>query len=361
MTSAFFITMTNINQVAKKAGVSTATVSRSFRTPQLLSAETRQRVLEAAEQLDYRPRGSQGDDAEEVSNGAREAIGFQFFSGHSHESPPSDAFHAPLLMGAQREAAACGFNLLMHTTDGVHLAQQLPKMVSQRAVDGMLLVGAADNEDALAIFSQYVPHIVLLDNRDPQGKYECVISDDFGGAYRATQFLLELGHRDIGFFLPDAEVRLYQERLHGYAAALLDAGIAPDATLIIGGAAEDSFASRELRLTNLLARTNRPTAMLVASDDHALYLMRTLRRLGLRAPEDISLIGFNDSAFSQHSDPPLTTVKIDLESMGRLAVQRLVARIRAPEGSFCYPAVNLVSASLVVRQSCREPQRSDRR
>ena len=135
---------------------------------------------------------------------------------------------------------------------------------------------------------------------------------------------------------------------------LLDAGIAPDAALIIGGAAEDSFASRELRLTNLLARTNRPTAMLVASDDHALYLMRTLRRLGLRAPEDVSLVGFNDSAFSQHSDPPLTTVKIDMESMGRLAVQRLVARIRAPNDSFCYPAVNVVSTSLVVRGSCRK-------
>ena len=76
--------MTNINQVAKKAGVSTATVSRSFRTPQLLSAETRRRVLEVAEQLDYRPRGSQGDDADENANGhangAREAIGFQLFA-----------------------------------------------------------------------------------------------------------------------------------------------------------------------------------------------------------------------------------------------------------------------------------------
>lgn len=281
------------------------------------------------------------------------AIGFQFFSDRETEKSQLNAFYAPMLMGAQQEAASNGFNLLIHTTDGHLLSKEVPRMVSQRSVDGMLLVGVTNSAEFLPVFSEYIPHIVLLGDPDPSRQYESVVSDGFGGMYQATQFLLELGHKRIGFFLAEAEIRIYQDRMYGYASALLDAGITPNPQLIIGNKTGDSFESRELRLTNMLARPDRPTALLVANDDYALYVMRILRRMGLRVPQDISLIGFDDASFSLHSDPPLTTVSIDKEAMGRLAAKRLIARIHAPDQSLQYPVVNKVSTSLVIRQSCQ--------
>ncbi|BCM88349.1 HTH-type transcriptional repressor CytR [Abditibacteriota bacterium] len=351
--------MPSINDVAKLAQVSAATVSRSFRSPELLSAETLMRVAEAARELNYEPRGLRGeadslrDEREVVSVGQQDAIGFQFLSQPGIERSQLNSFYSPMLMGAQEEAASCGFNMLIHTTDSQHLEKELPQMVLQRSIDGMVLVGGSNSGQYLSLFAEHLPHIILLDDHDPLRQFESVVSDGFGGMYRATQFLLELGHRRIAFFLGESEVRIYQDRMHGYAAALLDAGLVPTPELIIGNVVDASFESRESRLTNMLARSDRPTALLVANDDHALYVMRILRRMGMRAPEDISIIGFDNAALSLHSDPPLTTIAIDKEGMGRLAAKRLIARIRSPRQSVQLPVVNKVSTSLVVRQSCR--------
>ena len=350
--------MPSIHDVAKLAQVSAATVSRSFRSPDLLSADTLLRVAEAARELNYEPRGSRGeadtfrDERETIAPG-QDAIGFQFLSQPGVDRSQLNAFYSPMLMGAQEEAASGGFNLLIHTTGSQLLEKELPQMVSQQSIDGMLLVGASNSAQYLSLFAEHVPHIVLLDDRDPSRQFESVVSDGFGGMYQATQYLLELGHQRIAFFLGEAEVRTYQDRMHGYASALLDAGLVPTPQLIIGNMVDASFESRESRLTNMLARSDRPTALVVANDDHALYVMRILRRMGLRAPEDISIIGFDNAMLSSHSDPPLTTVAIDKEGMGRLAAKRLIARIRSPRQSVQLPVVNKVSTSLIVRQSCR--------
>lgn len=350
--------MPSINDVARMAQVSTATVSRSFRTPELLSPETHSRVVQAARELNYQPRGSRmvieaAKEEKEAPSVEQGAIGFQFISDRETEKSQLNAFYAPMLMGAQQEAALNGFNLLIHTTDSLLLSKEVPKMVSHRSVDGMLLVGATNSAEFLPTFAHYIPHIVLLGDPDPSRQYESIVSDGFGGMYKATQFLLDLGHRRIGFFIAEAEIRIYQDRMYGYVSALVDAGITPDPHLIIGSKTGDSFESRELRLTNMLSRPDRPTALLMANDEYALYVMRVLRRMGLRTPEDISLIGFDDAFFSLHSNPPLTTVAIDKEAMGHLAAKRLIARIRSPDHATHYPVVNKVSTSLIIRQSCR--------
>lgn len=352
--------MPSIHDVAKKAQVSIATVSRSFRNPALLSQETLLRVVGAAQELNYQPRASRaGNDAptdsvgEELQSAAHDAIGVQFFSHDASDQTQLNTFYAPMLTGVQQEAAASGFNLLIHTTDKNLLSCEIPRMVSQRSIDGLLLVGTSNSADFLPMFARHVRHIILLNDFDPQSRFESVVSDGFGGMYKATQYLLESGHRRIAFFLADAEVRVYQDRMHGYVSALLDAGITPEPGLIIGHRLEDSFLSREARLTNLLAQSDRPTALLVANDDYALYVMRILRRMGLRMPQDISVVGFDNAALSLHSDPPLTTIEVDKEAMGRLAAKRLISRIRSSAQSVQYPVVNKIATSLIARQSCR--------
>jgi len=225
-------------------------------------------------------------------------------------------------------------------------------MVQERAIAGMLLVGTGANQDILSFFADNMPNLVLLDDRDPTGRLECITSDGFGGVQQAVRYLLELGHRRIGYFLGEVDVRPFQDRLHGYISTLFDAGIVPDPRLVIGGKFEDSDEMREEALIALVSGHDRPTAMLVSNDEYAFFVMRVLRQNGLRVPADISLIGFDDVAFCTHTDPALTTVRVDKEGIGKLGVRRLYAQICA-NGAELVPAHNQVSVSLVVRESCR--------
>lgn len=349
--------MPSIDDVAKKAGVSTATVSRSFRSPALLSDETQQRVLDAASQLNYRPRGSRvrlspvGASIEPPQRN-HETIGFQFCADRPEDTLISNTFYAQMLMGAQDEAAALGLNMLIHTTDRHRLTKALPKMVQDQAISGMLLVGTGADPETLAYFAESVPHLVLLDDRDPTGQIECITSDGFGGAREATNYLLECGHRRIGFFLGEENVRPFQQRLHGYISALFDAGIMADPHLIIGGEFDEAEELRTERIRQVVHGTDRPTALLVANDQHAFDVLRMLRRLGLQVPDDISVIGFDDIPFCTHTDPPLTSVRVDKESMGRLGVRRLYSHLHG-NGAKPLPAHNELPVSLVIRQSCR--------
>lgn len=347
--------MPSINDVAEKAGVSTATVSRTFRTPDLINETTRLRVLEAARHLNYQPRRAVVRSLPSVteSNHLRtsNSIGFQFFAADATDTLQSNMFYAPMLAGAQAEADSLGFYLLLHTTDRHSLSLELPRMIVERAVGGMLLVGTTDPA-VLNLFVKHVPNIVLLDNRDANDSYESVLSDGFGGVTAAVRYLHDLGHRRIGFFLDESGVATFQHRLSGYYSARLSAGFAPDPGLVV---ASNSVAESKRRLAGLLCSSQRPTALIAANDESAFDVIDICREIGLRIPEDISLIGFDDVSFSAHTHPPLTTIRVDKEYMGRLAVRRLHARMQAGDDPAPAdpPICNLIPVSLVIRESCR--------
>ena len=296
--------MNSIREVAKQAGVSTATVSRAFNTPELISALTHKRVLEAADRLNYRPlRARQRAAAAPMKNIAvvdEAFIGFQFFGASPSDLPQANAFYAPLLAGAQVAAAERGLHLLVHTTDRHQLAQQLPKMIRDQTVAGMLLVGTADPE-ILTAFLERVPQIVLVDHRDPTRRHDCIVSDGLGGAMAATKYLFELGHQRIAFLRDDASAASFQDRLRGFVCAHFEAGRAVDPRLIVTAALEETVTCA---LRDLLASPERPTALLAANDTQALVVMQVCRTLGLSIPDDLSLIGFDDIEFSAHTWPP---------------------------------------------------------
>ncbi len=346
--------MNSIREVAKQAGVSTATVSRAFNAPELISAPTHKRVLEAADRLNYRPLRARQRIAAPVETAVptdEAFIGFQFFGASPSDLPQANAFYAPLLAGAQVAAAERGLHLLVHTTDRHQLAQQLPKMIRDQTVAGMLLVGTADPE-ILTAFLERVPQIVLVDHRDPTRRHDCIVSDGLGGAMAATQYLFDLGHRRIAFLRDDASAASFQDRLRGFVCAHFEAGYAVDPRLVVTTQSVDDTPSA---LHELLALPERPTALLAANDQLALAVMQACRTLGLSIPVDLSLIGFDDIEFSAHTWPPLTTVRVEKEELGRLAVTRLQERLRAPDNSpEAMPPVTVeVPVSLVVRQSCR--------
>jgi LacI family transcriptional regulator len=378
--------MASIRDVAQAAGVSPATVSRTFTTPSLCNAQTQRRVLEAAKLLDYRPprlrtvRGLRGDGsgAGPGSGGssgsisveagpnkgrtlAREAIGFQFFSATSSplDTIARNTFYLSVLVGAQAEAAALGMHLLMHSTNRHDLSVEVPKMVQEQAIGGMLLVGTADPA-VFAVFARHVPNLVLVDSRDETGTFESVISDGFGGAYLATRYLQELGHRRIGFLLPEPGIVTFQDRLHGWLCAMFESGNGSSGALLdpswVFGTDADEDRRQELFAAFLRQpASSRPTAVVCANDQNALILLRVCRDLGVRVPYDLSVVGYDDAEGAEHAHPALTTMRVDKEFMGRLAVRRLWSRLHGEhEVCLTQPQVrHETPVTLVERASCR--------
>lgn len=355
--------MASIRDVAREAGVSPATVSRTFTAPNLINAQTQQRVLEVARQLNYRPprlrmpkSSRETDQAQGAANAdpvSRDAIGFQFFASGSTDTIAANTFYAPVLAGAQAEASALGMHLLLHTTTRHVFSQEIPRMVQEQTIGGMLLVGTAEPA-ILATFAQHVPNLLLVDNRDETGTFESVISDGFGGTYSATRYLMNLGHRErIAFMLPETGVATFQDRMRGYLCALFESGVSPAPGMVFGADATDEPGRIE-RIIALLRSPQPPTAIVCANDYHAHLVVRVCRDLGLRVPDDLSLIGFDDIEYSRHIDPPLTTVRVDKEFMGRLAVRRLHARLHAETAAHSQPPVRYeIPVTLIVRESCR--------
>lgn len=356
--------MASIRDVALKAGVSPTTVSRTFRTPNLLTEETQHLVLQAAEQLGYSHRPApvftKRTRSAVAPRPVTKAIGFQFIADSPDVVLASNVFYAPMLAGAQAEANALGLHLLVHSTDTHTVAQELPRMVDERIIEGMLLVGTA-SRPILDRFANHVPKIILVDNWDETGAFESVISDGFGGGRAATQHLIELGHRRICFFTTRKNIPTFRDRMRGYWCALLEAGITPDLALVVEPEGRDEdwgpFGITD-RLRALFEMPGNPvTAVLAANDDCAVLAQRVGRQVGLRLPEDLSIIGFDDVPLAAHADPPLTTVRVDKEAMGRLAVRILSARLTAEQekGKLLPtpPVQQVLPVSIVHRDSCQ--------
>lgn len=354
--------MPSIRDVALKAGVSPTTVSRTFRTPNLLTEETQHLVLQAAEQLGYSHRPAPVFAKRTRAAAQRpvtKSIGFQFLADSPDVVLASNVFYAPMLAGAQAEANAAGLHLLVHSTDTHTVGQELPRMVNEKIIEGMLLVGTA-NRSILDRFANHVPKIILVDNWDETGAFESVISDGFNGARAATQHLIRLGHRRICFFTTRKNIPTFRDRMRGYWCALLEAGITPDLALVVEPEDCDEdwgpFGITDRLRTQLLQAENPATAVLAANDDCAVLAQRVGRQAGLRLPEDLSIIGFDDVPLAAHADPPLTTVRVDKEAMGRLAVRLLAARLNSEDEKTkslpSPPIQQVLPVSLVHRDSC---------
>ncbi len=349
--------MPSIQDVAKEAGVSTATVSRTFSTPDLLSQQTRQRVTEAADRLNYRPRRAVADKGLTRTAGKAampDAIGFLFFASRMDTSPIND-FYAPVLSGAQAEAASLGLHLIVHTVPRYTRPTEMPKMFRDQAVAGMLLVGAAP-PDVLDAYDAHLPQSVLVDNRDATGRHDCVLSDGFDGVLEATRYLLGLGHRRIGFVMNEPRAVSFQDRRRGWLCALWEAGIMPDPSWIVSVQTDEEI---DARLEQALGVADRPTAYIAANDMNAFALLTACRRAGVTVPADVSVIGFDDIPYAVHAFPPLTTLAVHKERLGRLAVRRLFTRIQesqtAPNRR--EPGIHLtVPVTLTLRETCSPPR-----
>jgi len=335
-----------IQELAAVLGVHKATVSRALSGKPGVSGRLRQRILRAAGRMGFYPNGQ----ARSLATSRTETLALVFCDETSDFL--TNPFYSKILAGVAAETAQHSFSLAFCSlsSDDRLRGKALPKIMRERRADGFLFVG--DQDDMLIGYCHNLGYpLILVDHRYGDGRFDTVAINNVVGGRRAVEHLLSLGHRRIGFVGGSLRSPSFRERLDGYREALSEAGIPADESLVQLGESHGGHDS----MMRLLDLPEPPTAVFACNDLNAVRALKAARQRGLRVPEDVSLIGYDDASCAVETWPHLTTMRVDAEEMGRLAVRRLVARINGQKG----PAEeNILVSRLVTRDSTTFPKGS---
>jgi LacI family transcriptional regulator len=328
-----------LRDVARVAGVSIPTASQALNDRPGVSSATRTRVREAASKLHYTPNSA----ARQLITGRTDSIAV--VSGSNLSGIFSDQFYRPILTGAGSVVENAGYRVLIAPALGTTSGEsQLMRMVRGREVDGVLAVGIVATGWILEMFQTAMP-IILVDNRLRDIAVPAVLNDDAWGAGLATRHLAELGHRRIGFVgAMNDEWWAHQTRA-GYMGALAQLGLAQDGSLEVLVANNIEAARQGTR--TLWGFANRPSAIFAGSGKIAIGVIKSAREHGLVIPQDLAIVGTGDHDFAMMIDPPLTTVSVHGEQIGRRAAELLFDLIHGES----VPESTVIRPDLVVRST----------
>lgn len=333
--------MATIDDVAKHAGVSKATVSyvlNDRETSVRITEATRARVHAAVRALNYRPnahaRALNSKKTDTIAVVMQYARIFQGWSGFTNE----------MMRGVAEAAFTAGYDLMLHTKESDSLEQEFAFIRDGRA-DGALLLRDVNDPLADLLLADGFP-CVLMFTRSVNPRAWIVECDDVMGGRLATEHLLGLGHRRILHLTGPTHSAAAVDRKKGHYHALQAAGIAPreDWCVEVPIPAADAGAVAEV-----LQQPDRPTAIFAYSDEIAIVAMTAARRLGLSVPGDLSVVGFDSTDYCDHTDPPLASVRQPIHEIATSAVDMLVRRIK---GEPVHETRRLFAPVLDVRGSC---------
>ena len=298
-----------IQDVARAAGVSIATVSRALKHQGGLSEMTREQVVKAAQDLGY-------DNAKLRASKVRRV---SFLLHRQHTGLSSNPFYSHVLHGVEDECRARGLTLHFSSLDA---GDDVAEMVGWHGTDGLLCVGFFEPAVMEQLRALGLP-LVLVDHFSPG--LPSVNSDNFGGAHRATTHLLQTGRRRVAFIGgPDHHSVL--GRWRGYRQALYDAGVPADPSLDVRREPLGSEEGASGAMRALLALPEPPDAVFAYNDTSAILAMQVCQEAGLTVPDAMAFVGFDDLDEAALTHPPLTTVKVDKEALGTRGVQMLLER-----------------------------------
>lgn len=324
--------MPSIHDVAALAEVSIKTVSRVMNGAPNVSDELRERVLKAIRHLDYRPNQS----ARRLAGGKSFMIAFLY-------NNPAPSYTGGIQAGAAHRCRDLGYHLVVEPVPlaGEERYEMLDRLVAALRPDGVFLVPPlSDDAEMLNRLAELKLPCARIAGSQAEGSYNIETPERAGGRMVA-EHLIRLGHRRIGVVAPPISHRAARQRVDGFYEALDASGIERSDGLYVEG--EFDFASGIQAGETLLQLGERPTAIFATNDDMALGVLTVAHRLGLRVPEDLSVVGFDDTPASLTAWPPLTTVRQPLERMGEAVVDALVQdSAQSPELLF----------ELVERDSC---------
>jgi DNA-binding LacI/PurR family transcriptional regulator len=334
-----------LTAIATEAGVSVSTVSKVLNGRTDVAPATRERIGLLLRRHGYQPGSQLGFGVVDLLLGAGLHL-------------PGTVEHSPwgeqLIRGATQAAAEAGYSIVVSAVSSASEFDRWLELVTIRGTYGALSIlhlprGAELRQMAAA----GIPVVVIDPAEEPGPDIRSVGTTNWQGGLTATRHLIELGHRRIAAIAGSAGLWSSQARLDGYRAAMLEAGLAVDDRLVC----RDTFTvpGGRRQAAHLLSLTDRPTAIVAANDDQAFGVLQALRDLGLRAPEDLSVVGFDD-VMATWAAPPLTTVRQPLAAMAATAFRMLGAG-----GSGAAQAHHVELATrLVIRDSTAPPPASPR-
>ncbi|MBC8254217.1 MAG: LacI family DNA-binding transcriptional regulator [Ardenticatenia bacterium] len=321
------------------AGTSIATASRVFSGSSGVAEETRGRVLSAGKVLNYYPNLQ----ARSLRKKTSYSIGLII---------PNllNAYYTALADAISQMLAERGYHLLLAATrdDPASERDTLLDMVGQ-SVDGLIWVPATPDEGLLDLLHSQHAHAVSIVRRVPGDVIDTVVFEDFAGSKAATQHLIDIGHRRIGFIAGDVKHSSNRGRWRGYLAAMEDAALAVDRGLVKLGIDRSTMAS--LATEDMLRLSVPPTAVFVGSNASMPGVIRTLRLREVRVPAEMSLICFDDVDWFSFSVPPITAVSVSHSRLAEAALDLLFARIENPDAAERQPTMIEIECDLVLRGS----------
>jgi LacI family transcriptional regulator len=326
-------TPVNIRAVAESARVSPATVSRVLNGSTRVKEESRRRVLEAVERMEYRPNRL----ARNLRRQKAEMIGVVV-------SDIENPHFSETVRVIEDEAYKAGYRVLLCNSDETPEKQRayLEMLADERVLAAIVSPADGHGSGVDSLLAHDIP-VVAFDREIERSGADAVVCDNVEGLRRLTEHLIWLGHERIAYVGGRADVETGVERLEGYTAAMRAAGLTPFA--LDGGFRTDAA---DRAVDDLLAQSPRPSAIVVANNLMTIGALRALRRRGLRTPDDVALAAVDDPAWAELVDPPLTTLAQPVRRMAQTAMELVLERIsgRTEERRVVLPM------ELRVRRSC---------
>jgi LacI family transcriptional regulator len=332
--------MATMKQVAEKAGVSTTTVSHVINNTRVVSEDARERVLSVIQELRYIPSAV----ARSLKNDRTHTIGMMIPNN-------SNPYFAELIQGIEDASFELGYNIILcNSYDDPKKQAAYIRVLMEKRIDGLILVSSGSDEDLSMLLANEVIPKVLVDREVTGVAADLIEADHVQGAYEATRYLISLGHKRIACVAGPDTLLPSGGRVAGYQRALKEAGITVCDDFVVHSdfTSEGGFNAFQ----KLLTLDSKPTAIFASNDLMAIGGICAANQAGVKIPQDLSVIGYDDIALASFSTPPLTTIAQPKYQIGQLTAKTLVERISNPDSQV---RRTMLTPELVIRQSTSRP------
>ncbi|CAM3286549.1 LacI family DNA-binding transcriptional regulator [Paenibacillus lupini] len=334
-----------IYDVAKEAGVSIATVSLVINGKGKISEERREEIRQIIMRMGYKPSMI----ASALTGKKTYALGLLV-------PDISNPFFAEIARAVEDEGQRHGYSVFICSTDNKdEKVEHYAALLQQKNVDGIIIGTGLKELSVLKPLLQGGVPVALLAREFPSVVVPSVVVDDYAGGAAAAEHLISLGHRHLAVLAEQDSISSSRERVRGFKHTAEAAGITLDPAFVLSSGIKEG----KNKAQELLQRDDRPTAIFCCNDMLAIGALRAAKELGLRIPQDCSIVGFDDTVLASVTDPPLTTIAQPIEQMGQTAVQLLIRQIgqpgEQPERIVLTPSLSIRQSSMALR---RYPEQS---
>ena len=308
----------NIKSIAEMTGFSPATISNALNHKKGVNAQTSAMIFKAAAELGY------------FEESIIRKVRFVTYKrqGRIVEDTP---FFPLLITGAEQECSACGMELIMQTLDRRDSDfDEKVKILQNDVQSAVIFLGTELLDEDIDIITGIQPPYVVIDYWNEEVSFDAVLINNADSARKATNYLITNGHTEIGYLMGDYRIKPFRSRAAGYRTAMNKAGIPIKEEYMVSVSTTMDGAYRDMK-AYLEKKPALPTAFVADNDIIALGCMKAFSEAGIQVPKDISVTGFDDVSFSSISNPPLTTVRVPKQEIGRAAVRRIRDKLASPE------------------------------